>query len=86
MRLTAIQSVLSRQLEQTFLQYPNSSTSTDEEFLIHHYFGPGRDYLKLAIRRAYRDFNRTLHGFGGLPEKDKIRATAGSLLESAFQE
>ncbi len=69
-----------------FLQYLNTSTLTNEEFLICSYSGSGRDYLHLAIRRAYRDFSRTLHGFGSLPEKDKIRAMASNQLDVAFQE
>jgi hypothetical protein len=80
------ESILTRLDYLAFLQYLNTSTSTDEEFLIRSYFGMGKDYLQLAIRRAYRDFNRTLHGFGSLPEKDKIRATAGNQLEAAFRE
>jgi len=34
-----------------------------EDFLIHVYFGPPANHpLKAYWRRAYRDFNRTLHG------------------------
>jgi hypothetical protein len=80
------ESILTRRDYLAFLQYLNTSTSTDEDTLIRHYFGSGKAYLNLAIRRGYRDFSRTLHGFGSIPEKDKIRAAAGNGLEAAFQE
>lgn len=79
-------SILTRADYLAFLQYLNTSESKDEDFLIRRYFGLGKAYLKLAIKRAYRDFNRTLHGFGALEERDKIRETAKNQLERAFQE
>jgi hypothetical protein len=68
-------SILTRADYLAFLQYLNTSESMDEDLLIRRYFGLGKAYLKLAIKRAYRDFNRTLHGFGALEERDKIRET-----------
>ncbi len=47
-----------------------------EEFLVSAYFGYGRDYLWLCIDRAYRDFNRTMRGFGKLDGKSEVRQQA----------
>lgn len=37
-----------------------------DNYLIYLYFGSDPDLLNSCISRAYRDFNRTLHGFGNL--------------------
>ncbi len=36
--------------------------ATRESFLIRAYFGPDPEFLRSCSSRAYRDFNRTLHG------------------------
>lgn len=35
-----------------------------EDYLVYLYFGTSQNYLKACINRAYRDFNRTMHGYG----------------------
>ena len=52
------------------------SREAAEEFLIQLYFGAGNDYLALCLRRAYLDFNRTLHGFASIKKSEQIRARA----------
>ena len=47
-----------------------------DEFLLHAYFGYGRDYLWLCIDRAYRDFNRTMRGFRQLEKKQEAHKQA----------
>jgi hypothetical protein len=43
-----------------------------KDFLLFLYFGRDKDFIMNSINRAYRDFNRTLHGFSKTPKKDKI--------------
>lgn len=50
-----------------------------EDYLILLYFGRS-DYLVGCIDRAYRDFNRTLHGLGSLENKDDIYEKAKTKL------
>jgi len=47
-----------------------------EEFLLYAYFGYGRDYLWLCVDRAYRDFNRTMRGFGTHEGKSEVHKQA----------
>ncbi|SRR6266567_1258710 len=42
-----------------------------EDYLILLYFGRS-DYMEGCIDRAYRDFNRTLHGLGVMDNKDEL--------------
>ena len=56
-----------------------------ENFLIRVYFGAGPDYLRLCIRRAYLDFNRTLHGISKKPDLYKdLYKTASTEVEKAI--
>lgn len=70
-----------------------------EEFLLYVYFGDGADKLEACIRRAYRDFNRTMSGFGKLHDRaqfhdravaqvkislEELRATGGSIDKDGF--
>lgn len=49
-----------------------SLTQTDiENFWIRCYLKPSSNLIEAAIDRAYRDFNRTLHGIGKEQTKDK---------------
>lgn len=50
--------------------------SDQQDFIVHLYFGPGNDYLALCVRRAYLDFNRTLHGFSRFARADALRRSA----------
>ncbi len=51
-----------------------------DEFLLVCYFGSKGDYLSRCINRAYRDFNRTMHGFGDLDEKLVAHAQAAEYI------
>lgn len=55
-----------------------------EEFLIRCYFGPGTDYLALAMRRAYLDLNRTLTGMAKFKGAVESRAQAEATLRGAI--
>lgn len=55
-----------------------------ENYLIALYFGSNQDLLTACIHRAYRDFNRTLHGFGGLENGGEIYSQAVSLLTDSL--
>lgn len=80
------QSVLTRSDYLHYLRYLAESTSTDEDVLVHKYFGTGHDYLLNGINRAYRDFNRTLHGLGKLSTKEILREQARNKVKLAFFE
>src|ERR1035437_8287222 len=56
-----------------------------EDFLVRLYFGAGDNYLSLCIKRAYRDFNRTLHGIGKLPQADAAYKDARAEVENLFE-
>jgi hypothetical protein len=43
-----------------------------ENYLVYLYFGSDQDLLKACINRAYRDFNRPLHGFGKFENADEL--------------
>jgi len=47
--------------------YKNPSPEDQQAFLIRLYFGAGSDAISLCIKRAYLDFNRTLHGISRSP-------------------
>ena len=55
-----------------------------EEFLVMLYFGREKNRLKACLDRAYRDFNRTLHGIGSLANATAIHAGAVDLMLHAF--
>jgi hypothetical protein len=55
-----------------------------ENYLVTVYFGSNPDLLTACINRAYRDFNRTLHGFGNLINGDEIYSQAVSLLKDSL--
>lgn len=48
------------------------------------YFGREKNRLKACLDRAYRDFNRTLHGIGSLANATAIHAGAVDLMLHAF--
>jgi hypothetical protein len=56
-----------------------------ENYLIYLYFGSRSDLLTACINRAYRDFNRTLHGFGGLENASDIYKLAVNTLASSLE-
>jgi hypothetical protein len=51
-------------------------------YLVHVYFGPVNNApVKKAVSRAYRDFNRTLRGFGIHPGRAELRTSTREYLE-----
>ncbi|HNQ64876.1 MAG TPA: hypothetical protein PK842_03925 [Smithella sp.] len=55
-----------------------------EEYLIRLYFGTKNDLIKSCINRAYRDFNRTLHGMDDHKNKQDLFDRAVKYLLSIF--
>jgi hypothetical protein len=51
------------------------------DYLVYLYFGSDPDLLNACINRAYRDFNRTLHGFGRLKNGGEIYRLAVDVLK-----
>lgn len=43
-----------------------------EKFWIRSVMGTGEEWMRLSIKRAYRDLNRTIHGIGKIQEKLKL--------------
>jgi len=65
--------------------YPKPTRKDYEEFLVQVVYGPCTDYLAACIDGAYRDFCRTMHGFGKLPEKQTVRSEATQEMNRQFQ-
>lgn len=60
-------------------------TRTDyENYLVYLYFGSDQDLLKACINRAYRDFNRTMHGFGKFEKAGQLYYEAVILLKESL--
>lgn len=55
-----------------------------ESYLVSVYFGSNPDLLTACINRAYRDFNRTLHGFGSFENAGETYSQAVSLLKDSL--
>ena len=55
-----------------------------ENYLVAVYFGLNPDLLIACIKRAYRDFNRTLHGFGSFENGREIYSQAVRLLKESL--
>ena len=56
-------------------------TSSDQfEYLLRLYFGPDLDRLSCCVDRAYRDLNRTLHGFARLSQGEELRGRASAVV------
>lgn len=66
--------------------YPIPSAREQQDFLIRLYFGPGSDYLRLCVRRAYLDLNRTLHGFSAFVGARMLRDSAHAEVESQISQ
>ena len=56
-----------------------------ENYLIYLYFGSNRDLLEASIHRAYRDFNRTMHGFRKLEKTRDVYTEAVVLMQDEFE-
>jgi len=61
-------------------QFPNPTSADQFEYLLRLYFGSDPDRLSCCIGRAYRDLNRTLHGFAKVSEGDGLRAKASKVV------
>lgn len=64
-------------------RFPVPTRTEQEDFLIRLYFGAGSEYLPLCIRRAYRDFSRTLEGIGRMTD---LYQPASTEVENALVE
>jgi hypothetical protein len=64
--------------------YSTLTRADYENYLVYLYFGSDQDLLKACINRAYRDFNRTLHGFGKFENAGELYTQAVSLLKDSF--
>ena len=65
-----------------------TSTITPDQvrdYLFQVYFGDYRDPYKAAVKRAYLDFNRTLHKFGGNTERQETYKQAEQRLITQLQ-
>jgi len=56
-----------------------------EQQIFQSYFG-NNEPLANCINRAYRDFNRTLHGYGSLPNKEETTKKIKFILKNEFEE
>lgn len=68
---------------------PASSIITPGDYgnyLVYLYFGPEKDLLAGCIQRAYRDFNRTLHGMGSFDNADEVKNKAVQLLAGSLHD
>ncbi|HKP42105.1 hypothetical protein [Mycobacterium sp.] len=65
-----------------------SSLSDDDvrKFLSYLYFGDVQDEIDASIRRAYRDFSRTLHGLGKYVDRSRSKAAAREVLRDSIRE
>ncbi|MCX5847707.1 MAG: hypothetical protein NTW12_15350 [Deltaproteobacteria bacterium] len=57
-----------------------------EEYLIRLYFGNSDDLLGACINRAYRDFNRTIHGIDRFETKDQLYQETSGYLKKSFSD
>ena len=56
-----------------------------ENYLVYLYFGSNQDLLKTCINRAYRDFNRTMHGFGKFEKAGQLYDEAVILFKESLE-
>jgi hypothetical protein len=59
--------------------FPIPTRDEQVDFLLHLYFGAAAP-LRACVDRAYRDFCRTLHGIGALPDAAALRTDASEHL------
>lgn len=62
-----------------------NSNHFKEQQIFQSYFGNYKPLVN-CINRAYRDFNRTLHGYGSLPNKEEITKKIKFILKNEFEE
>ncbi len=63
-------------------KFPNPTLADHYEYLLRLYFGDGPDRLSSCIKRAYRDLNRTLHGFALMSAREELHARASAVVKS----
>ncbi len=63
-------------------QFPDPTPADQFEYLLRLYFGSDPNRLSSCVGRAYRDLNRTLHGFAKVPEGDGARVRASSVVRA----
>jgi hypothetical protein len=63
-------------------QFPIPTAADQFEYLLRLYFGGDPDRIASCIGRAYRDLNRTLHGFAQVAEGEDLRARASAVVRS----
>ncbi len=69
------------------MNYKSKLTRTDyEDFLVRVVIGSGNTFIHLCINRAYRDFNRTMHGFTKFDAERKIFNKAVSLIKKSLED
>jgi len=56
-----------------------------ESKVIRIYFGRGHDFLDSVLKRAYLDFNRTLHGIGQQPDRGGIYEKQAEILKGKLE-
>ena len=63
-------------------RFRNPTPADQFEYLLRLYFGSDPDRLSCCIGRAYRDLNRTLHGFAKVPEGEGLRVRASAVVRA----
>jgi hypothetical protein len=63
-------------------KFPIPTSADQYEYLLRLYFGRKGDQLSRCINRAYRDFNRTMHGFAKITEGECIHTEATEVVRS----
>jgi len=61
------------------------SNNLQEKQIFESYFGNNEPLIN-CINRAYRDFNRTLHGYGSLSNKEETTRKIKFILKNEFEE
>ena len=60
----------------------SKSNTTTQQFLLQSYFGNIQDKTHAAIKRAYRDLNRTLSGIATLENKEELKEKWEKIIDS----
>ena len=63
-------------------QFRIPTTADKYDYLLRLYFGDDPDRLSCCIARAYRDLNRTIHGFAKVSEAETLRAQASAVVRT----
>ena len=63
-------------------RFRNPTPADHFEYLLRLYFGSAPDRLSCCIGRAYRDLNRTLHGFAKVAEREGLQVRASAVVRA----